>query len=148
MSTCLHDWRYTCFLSPSLAIFWLSVSSIRFLRLWNVLCHVRQLFTQFALSNFHFILLKYNYNFLKNKHESVHSEINVSLETLKSFFHNENMTGFLYISSNHPCGLEYSHATLLRLAKGPLLLLRSYNLLILVVRSALVRSHFLLSKVR
>ena len=58
------------------------------------------------------------------------------------------MTGFLYISSNHPCGLGYTHATRLRLPKTPLLLLRSCNLLILVVRRALVRSRFLRSKTR
>ena len=70
----------------------------------------------------------------------------VSLQTLKSFFHNENMTGFPSISSNQPSVLEYIHATLLRLAKVPLFLLRSCNLSILVVRRALVRSHCLLSK--
>ena len=51
------------------------------------------------------------------------------IETLKPFFHNENMTGFLYISSNHSCGVGYNHATLIRLAKVPPLLLRSCNLL-------------------
>ena len=70
----------------------------------------------------------------------------VSLQTLKSFFHNENMTGFPYISSNHPSVLGYTHATLLRLAKVPLLLLRSCNLSILDVRRVLVWSHCLLSK--
>lgn len=72
---------HVCFLSPSCTIiFELSISSGGFLRLWIVLCNVRQ--------------------------------------NLKSFFHDENMTGLLYISSNHPCGLEYTHPTRLRLAKA------------------------------
>lgn len=73
---------------------------------------------------------------------------NFSLETLTSFFHNENMTGFSYISSNHPSVLGYTHSTLLHLAKVPLHLLRCCNCLILVMRKALVRSHCLLSKTR
>ena len=51
------------------------ISFSGFLRLWNVLCHVRQLFAQFSVSNFHFFFVKSNYNFVKNKNESVHSEI-------------------------------------------------------------------------
>lgn len=67
---------YMCFLPPSRTrIFWLSVSSSGFSRLWKDLYCVTQLFTQFMVSNFHFHLLKYNYNSLKNKHESVHSEV-------------------------------------------------------------------------
>ena len=74
--------------------------------------------------------------------------LSVSLETLKSFFHNENMTGFSYISWNHPSALGYTHSTLLRLAKGSIHLHPCCNRLILVVRRALVRSHCLLSKTR
>ena len=76
---------YMCFLSPSLTIFLLSVSSIRFLRLWNVLCHVQQLFTQFTLSNFHFILLKFNFNFRRISMNLFIQKSNVSLETLNFF---------------------------------------------------------------
>ena len=37
------------------------------------------------------------------------------LRNSKVVFRNENMTGFPYISSNHPCGLGYTHATRLAL---------------------------------
>ena len=46
-----------------------------FLRLWNILCHVRELFAQFSVNNFHFFILKYNYNFVNNRNESAYSEI-------------------------------------------------------------------------
>ena len=51
----------------------LTISLVDFCDFWNVLCHVRQLFAQFSESNFHFIRLKYNYNFVNNRNESVHS---------------------------------------------------------------------------
>ena len=57
----------------------LTISLKDFCDFCNVLCHVRQLFTHFSESNIHVIPLEYNYSFVNNRNESVHSEIDERL---------------------------------------------------------------------
>ena len=69
---CAH---YIHVLSISFTHNLLTFSLVYFCDFWNVLCHVRQLFGQFSESNFYVIRLKYNYNFVNNRNEFVHAEI-------------------------------------------------------------------------
>ena len=69
---CAH---YVHVLSISLTHNLLTISLVDFCDFCNVLCPaVGRLFAQFSESNFHFIRLKYNYNFVNNRNESVPSQ--------------------------------------------------------------------------